>query len=113
MQGHIRKRHRATCAKKVERQKKCNCDGPHQARFRDPDDPRKWHEKSFALKRDAEDWLQSHQGAQLRNDWISPRQGDRLFSEIVEARVEGVMEWPPLAADDPPLRVDPRHLPDG
>src|SRR6266511_5127131 len=62
MQGHVRKRHN-----------------------RDGSDRRTWHEKTFRTKREAEDLLQSEQGAQLRGDWISPRQSDRPFSEVIEA----------------------------
>ena len=92
MQGHVRKRHRLTCAKKDDRAKRCNCDGPYQGRYRDAIDRRKWHEKTFARDRDARDWLQSEQGAQLRGDWISPRQGDRPFRELIASWQESWSE---------------------
>ena len=85
MQGHVRKRHRPTCARKGDKTRSCNCDGPYQGRFRDPLDKSKSHEKTFRTKRDAEDWLQAQQGSQLRGDWISPRAGDRPFREVVTA----------------------------
>lgn len=85
MQGHVRKRHRPSCAHRADKSKRCNCDGPWQGRFRDPIDKRKWHEKSYPTKREAENWLQNHQGNMLRNEWVDPRQTERPFSEVIAA----------------------------
>lgn len=85
MQGHVRKRHRESCAKKLDPAKRCSCKPRHQARYRDADDPTKWHNKTFDLDREARDWLQAEQGAQLRGDWVNPRKAGRPFSEVLTA----------------------------
>jgi integrase len=51
----------------------------------------KFMERTFRLKADAENWLQTQQADQLRGDWIDPRRADREFSALVAAWQE---DWP-------------------
>jgi integrase len=51
----------------------------------------KFMERTFRLKADAENWLQTQQADQLRGDWIDPRRSQRQFAALAEAWQE---DWP-------------------
>jgi integrase len=42
-------------------------------------------EKVFRTKQEAEAWLISEASAQQRGEWMDPRQGERPFSDVIEA----------------------------
>jgi integrase len=86
MEGHIRKRHKPSCAKRADRRKRCNCDGPWQARI--PDAVRGGThkiERQFRIEREAKDWLVTQQASHLQGAWIDPRQSERPFADVIEA----------------------------
>jgi len=91
MEGHVRKRHRPTCAKRVDRRKRCNCDGRWQARIPDPARPGTTHkiERQFASEREAKAWLVSQQAAEQVGGWIDPRAAERPFAEVLTAWQQG------------------------
>lgn len=74
MSGHIRKRKRK--------------DGTvvYQARHTDPSRGGTHKiERTFAKKREAEDWLVSQRASILHGDYIAPSQGERPFSDVLDA----------------------------
>src|SRR5688500_2725128 len=74
MSGHIRKRKRQ--------------DGTvvYQARHTDPVRGGTHKiERTFAKKRDAEDWLSTQRASVLGGTYIAPSAGERPFSEVIEA----------------------------
>ena len=87
MAGHIRKRHRATCAKKQDGRKRCNCDGPWQARIPDPSRPGTTFkiEKQFRTEREAQAWQTSQENSKLTGAWFDPRTAERPFSDVLDA----------------------------
>jgi integrase len=91
MAGHVRRRHRPTCAKKRSERARCNCDGPWQARIPDPADPLKRIEKQFPAgrKAEAEAWLHSQESSKQSGGWIDPRTAERPFREVIVAWQEG------------------------
>jgi integrase len=93
MEGHVRKRHRATCAKRGDARKRCNCDGPWQARYPDPKRPGTTHkiERQFRTEREAKAWLISEQASAQVGGWIDPRTADRSFGDVLTAWQES---WP-------------------
>jgi integrase len=110
MEGHVRKRHRPNCAKRVDPKRRCNCDGSWQARYPDPARPGTTHkiERTFRTRRAAEDWLVSQRASVRDGTHIAPRSGERPFSEVVAAwrgswgmrlspttrrRYEGILNW--------------------
>jgi integrase len=92
MEGHIRKRHKPTCAKRADRARRCNCDGSWQARV--PDAVRGGThkiERTFSSEREAKDWLVSQQASALQGTWVDPRKAERPFSDVLAAWKES---WP-------------------
>jgi integrase len=87
MEGHVRKRHRLTCARRVDKRKRCNCDGAWQARIPDPARAGTTHkiERQFHSEREAKAWLVSQQAAEQVGGWIDPRQADRPFADVITA----------------------------
>src|SRR3954469_3937997 len=87
MAGHIRRRHRPDCAHRTDRSRRCNCDGPWQARYPDPQYPGTTRkiEKTFRVKRDADDWLAMQRTGVLVGTHVSPRQSERRFTEVLDA----------------------------
>lgn len=85
MEGDVRKRHRATCVKKLDRRKRCNCDGAWQARIPDPARPGTTHkiERQLRTEREAKAWLVAQQVAEQVGGWIDPRKADRPFTDVV------------------------------
>jgi integrase len=55
-----------------------------QARYWHPDDPSKRIEKTFRIKRDAENWLVQQRAEILKGTHVDPRRSDRPFSELVD-----------------------------
>ena len=100
MEGHVRKRHRATCAKKQDGRKRCNCDGPWQARIPDPARPGTTHkiERQFRTEREAKAWLVGQQAAEQVGGWIDPRKADRPFAEVVADWQQGFGRLSPNTA---------------
>jgi integrase len=74
MNGHVR-----------ERGKRADGTTKWQARYTDPDDPRKRIEKTFRTKREAQSWLTQQQAGILSGDHNDPRRADRPFAAAVEA----------------------------
>src|SRR4051812_7238179 len=93
MAGHIRKRHRPTCVHRIDKARRCSCDGPWQARYPDPNAPRTTRkvERSFRTKREAEDFLATQRNSVLVGTHVDPRQSDRPFADVLAAWKES---WP-------------------
>jgi integrase len=89
----VRKRHRPECAHRKDKRKRCNCDGPWQARIPDPDRPGTTYkiEKQFRLKTEAEAWERAQRSDQQRGEWIDPRKAERTLNEVIQAWRES---WP-------------------
>lgn len=120
MQGHVRKRHKADCALRgtgsetpvspvspalsngepADTHPRCTCDGSYQARYRLDG---KFVEKTFRLKRDAQDWLTSEQAQLLQGTHVNPRLSERPFAEVVEAWRES---WPGRIEPSTQLRYE-------
>lgn len=110
MQGHVRKRHKPDCARRIAKaaqraQKanttpggepasvplpRCDCSGSWQGRYRDPLDGH-FIERTFRTKVEAEDWLTAQQGAMLTGTHVSPRLADTRFKDLALAWQES---WP-------------------
>lgn len=88
MAGHITKRHEPNCAKRRDKQKRCNCDGPWRVRIPDPSRPGTAQiERRFptGAKREAEAWKTAQEHALQNDDWIDPRRAARPFREVADA----------------------------
>jgi integrase len=95
MAGHVRKRHRATCASRKDASRRCSCDGPWRARYPKPNGIGTAQiERTFATKRDAEHWLTAQAASISHGTHIAPRAGARPLSEIYDAWRE--TRWPGL-----------------
>src|SRR5947209_19632134 len=93
MEGHVRKRHRPSCARRADKGKRCNCDGRWQARIPDPARPGTTYkiERQFPSEREAKAWLISQQAAEQIGGWIDPRIADRPFGDVLTTWQE---TWP-------------------
>lgn len=56
-----------------------------QARYRDPRNPRRRHERTFAKKRDAELWLRQQSAALITGTHVDPGKASKKFGELVQA----------------------------
>jgi integrase len=92
MAGHIRKRHRQSCAYRSDKARRCNCEAAWQARMPDPGGTgTKKVEKTFVRRRDAERWLTTQASALLDGTFIDPRKGQTPFRDVAEA---WAASWP-------------------
>lgn len=73
MNGHVR-----------DRGKRADGTTKWQARYNDPNDPRRRIEKTFRTKSAAQRWLTKQQAAILDGDNSDPRRGDRPFQQLTD-----------------------------
>jgi integrase len=62
-----------------------------------------WVERSFSSKREAESWLHTQQAALLGGTYVSPRQAERPFSDVLDAWRES---WPQRIAPNTQARYE-------
>ena len=82
---NIRRRHKPNCAKKKDATKRCNCDGPWQARIADPERPGHRLEKTFPAGRkdEAIAWVMEQETSKRNGGWISPRIAEQPFGDLL------------------------------
>lgn len=88
MAGHISRRHRPQCAKRKDRRRRCNCDGPWRVRMPDPAKGGSAQiERRFpaGAKREAEAWKASQEHALQTGGWIDPHRAERPFRDVADA----------------------------
>jgi integrase len=56
-----------------------------QARYRDPKNPRKRHERTFTTKREADRWLREQSAALVTGTHVDPGKASKKFPDLVQA----------------------------
>jgi hypothetical protein len=112
MHGHVRKRHKPTCAKRADKRKRCNCSGSWQARMPDLNGARSNTEisRTFGTEQEAKDLARPAARHAARRDVHrpTPRRAPVLGRPRRLARVLAGQTQPD---DRAPLRVDHRQVP--